>query len=108
MNQVTTYDGRQVDSSSEAWRAHCEAATLLRWSLHDRRVHMQGVKAKRGDQAHQELADLISAMWKHQQASKMMTMDDAERADHLDKLERATNPRMRSDVEMIYQVRMAA
>jgi len=105
----TTYDGRQVDGSSEAWRAHCEATTLLSWPLHNRRVHMQGVLAKRGKDAHRELSELVSAIWKERQVLLLLKMDcDRERIVHLTRLERATNERMRGDIEKILNGRLSA
>ncbi|WP_290872087.1 hypothetical protein [Aquabacterium sp.] len=106
MTMATTYDGRQVDSSSEAWRAHCEATTLLAWPLHKRRVHLQGVLARRGKDAHRELSELVSMIWKHQQASKLMAMNDNDRRRHLDQLEQATNQRMRADIETIFAAKL--
>lgn len=109
MTMHTTYDGRQVDGYSEDWRAHCEATTMLSWPLHNRRVHMQGVLAKRGNEAHQELTALVSAIWKDRQVRLLLKMDcDRERIVHLTRLERATNKQMRGDIEKILNGRLSA
>lgn len=108
MRMVTTYDGRQVDSRSEEWRAHCEATTLLSWPLAKRRIHMNAVLVKRKHEAHLALSELISTIWKHRQANRLQSMDDDERDVLLGQIERATNARMRSDIEMILMGRLAA
>lgn len=55
MGIVTLYDGRQVDSKSEAWRQQCEANTILAMPLHQRDLFWQDVERKRG-------ADAVSAL----------------------------------------------
>ncbi len=109
MNHVQTYDGRTIDSSSEEWRAHCEATTMLSWPLHNRRVHMQGVLAKRGAEGHRELENLIHKIWTHRQVEKLLQMNcDLERIQHLTRLERATNQRTRENIEKILEGRLSA
>lgn len=109
MATTNTYDGRQVDTYSEEWRAHCEATTCLAWSLHDRKVHLQGVEQKRGIVGRQELESLILKIWIERQVKLLLKMDcDRERIMHLTRLERATNNRMRADIEKVLQGRLSA
>lgn len=49
MNQVTTIDGREVDSSSEAWRLCCEAVYTLNLPEADRGAWLSRVEKHRTD-----------------------------------------------------------
>jgi hypothetical protein len=55
MGIVTLYDGRQVDSSSEDWRAETEARAILAMDLTKRTEFLQLVEARRGAEATQAL-----------------------------------------------------
>lgn len=68
MNPVTLHDGRQVDSSSEDWRAECEARTVLRMpGKPARRAYLAAVEKRRGVEAADRLAGLIQAVWRADQ-----------------------------------------
>ena len=109
MKTATTYDGRQVDTYSEEWRAHCEATTLLSWTLHQRKVHLQGVESKRGASGRRDLEELIMRIWKERQVQQLLAMEtDNARIVHLTRLERATNSRTRADIEKILEGRLSA
>lgn len=71
-------DGREVCTSSEEWRAYCEARTVLSWPLWKRRAFMYGrpnqfgkseggVLQKRGEAALQKLQTDIRQIWQHRQ-----------------------------------------
>ena len=51
MRKVTLHDGREVDSSSEEWRAECEARHILSMSQEKRAEFFQDVERKRGADA---------------------------------------------------------
>ena len=66
MGTVTLIDGREVDSSSEAWRQECEARHILAMpSIHARRDYLASVLQRRGVKHHAALADLVRAVWAH-------------------------------------------
>lgn len=66
---VTLIDGRQVDSSSEPWRAECEARHILAMpNVQARRDYLAGIQKRRGQQAYEQLADLVRAVWTHNRA----------------------------------------
>lgn len=63
---VTLIDCREVDSSSEDWRQECEARHILAMpDKQARRDYLASVQKRRGDKAHQQLADLVRAVWAH-------------------------------------------
>lgn len=51
MGTVTLYDGRKVDSASEAWRAECEARAILEMDVAKREQFWQAIEQKRGADA---------------------------------------------------------
>lgn len=75
MNLVTLYDGRVVDSASEAWRAECEARAVLRMRDKNARLnylngwrefdgtHHKGVLGNRGQAAVDALRALMLVLW---------------------------------------------
>lgn len=75
MNLVTLYDGQVVDSSSEAWRAECEARAVLAMPTKaDRLNYLNGwrefdgtlqsrVLQRRGPEAVEKLRALMLALW---------------------------------------------
>lgn len=63
---VTLADGRTVRSDSPEWRAEAEARHVARMpSREDRRSYVDGVEAKRGKRAADELRALVEAVWHH-------------------------------------------
>lgn len=66
MGTVTLFDGREVDSASEDWRAECEARHVLSMpSVVARREYLAGIRQRRGPNAYEALADLVRALWAH-------------------------------------------
>jgi hypothetical protein len=62
---VTLHDGREVDSSSENWRAECEARYVLRLkSKQQRHAYLDSVAKRRGSAARDSLESLVMAVWK--------------------------------------------
>lgn len=52
---VQLADGRMVPSHSEAWRMECEARLVMGMPADERTVYLQGIAAKRGRDAAQQL-----------------------------------------------------
>ncbi|CAG2144507.1 hypothetical protein LMG31506_03021 [Cupriavidus yeoncheonensis] len=78
MNTANLPDGREVCTSSEEWRAYCEAKTVLSWPLAKRRGYLygrpneygkpaNGVMQKRGEAALRKLEDEIRLIWQQRQ-----------------------------------------
>lgn len=106
MRMVTTYDGRQIDSSSAEWIAHCEATTMLKWPVLQRQAHFQTVRTGRGQEAHNALKNLVRAIWIARQVDEIAAMArDDDRVARLLRIEQATNSRMREDIEKALQAR---
>ena len=60
-------DGREVDTWSEEWRAHCEALHVLNIKRKvDRQRYIERVRAIRGDKPAEKLAGDVIAVWKLQ------------------------------------------
>lgn len=47
--QITTIDGRLVDSDSEAWRLCCEAVYVLKLPKDNRKAFFEAITKKRGE-----------------------------------------------------------
>jgi hypothetical protein len=63
---VTLFNGVQVDSWSESWRAECEARHVLAMpNIHLRRIYLADVAKRRGEVAGKALADLVRLVWAH-------------------------------------------
>lgn len=61
---VALPDGRIVDSSSEAWRHHCEALTVCKMPTQAaRRVHLAEVEKRRGLPERRRLEATARALW---------------------------------------------
>ena len=60
-------DGREVDTWSEEWRAHCEALHILKIKQRiDRQRYIERVRSIRGDKPAEKLAGDVIALWKLQ------------------------------------------
>lgn len=60
---VQLADGREVSNYSEAWRAECEARTVLAMPRDKRLEHYQACAAKRGKEAAQSLRDDVCRLY---------------------------------------------
>lgn len=61
---VTLVDGSQCCSYCELWRVECEARHILKMPSRDlRRDYIERIKAKRGEAAGRQLADVVLAVW---------------------------------------------
>jgi hypothetical protein len=106
MNMKTLYDGRQVDSSSEEWRAHCEATTMLAMPMNERHAHLNAVGTRRGDQAKRALSDLVRRIWIDRQARALNAEDNWEEVAlrlHAIGKKDAQGARLRADIEVRMQ-----
>jgi len=64
LNPVKTPLGEIIDSSSEEWRAWCEARHVLKLpKLNDRQLYIESVTKVRGQKAAQTLQDNIRVIW---------------------------------------------
>lgn len=63
MNQAQLIDGRMVSTSSEDWRAECEARYALKMDLTRRRAFIEAVEKQRGKPAADKLRASIKAVW---------------------------------------------
>ena len=64
LNPVKTPLGEIIDSSSEEWRAWCEAIHVLKLTkLNDRQLYIESVTKVRGQKAAQTLQDNIRVIW---------------------------------------------
>lgn len=71
MKPVTLHDGRTVDSSSEDWRAECEARHVLNLPTRlARSTYLRRVRDRRGDAAAEALRELGLKIWKAQRAAE--------------------------------------
>lgn len=62
--EVALSDGTVADSASDAWRAECEARSLLRLPSKRHRVdYLARVEAKRGPESRAALEALALALW---------------------------------------------
>jgi hypothetical protein len=86
MNMKTLPDGREVDSSSEEWRHHCEAVTVLKMPLNARKAHLLAVEQKRGVAERQRLQGTLLALWIESQAKMLVDLNPAARMDRLQAL----------------------
>lgn len=59
---VTLVDGRQVPSTSEEWRAECEARTILGTPHEKRHEQLQAIGAKRGVEALERLNTMVDEL----------------------------------------------
>lgn len=59
MRLVTCHDGEQCDSSSERWRAECEARSLSRLSHPSRKAALEVITLQRGEAAAEQLRRLV-------------------------------------------------
>lgn len=67
---ATLIDGRTVCTWCPDWRAECEARHILAMpSIHDRRAYLADIKTRRGQASHDELADLVRAVWSNARAN---------------------------------------
>lgn len=85
MGIVTLYDGRQVDSSSEEWRAECEARAVLAMELHKRADFLKSVEGKRGPDATKALRERCFDLEPHY---VLGLPNKAQRTHYLDQVER--------------------
>lgn len=59
--RVTTIEGRDVCSCSEAWREHCEAIVISKILIEvDKQLRIAGIEKARGRKAANRLRDLIA------------------------------------------------
>lgn len=64
MNTVTLIDGRQVPSDSEEWRHETEARWVTnRPTLMERRLYLDEVQARRGQEEADRLRKTMSRIW---------------------------------------------
>lgn len=60
-HRVTTIEGRDVCSCSEAWREHCEALGISRMLIEvDKQLRITGIEKSRGRKVANRLRDLIA------------------------------------------------
>jgi hypothetical protein len=65
MSAVTLIDGREVDSSSEAWRHEAEARAIAALpTLGQRRAWLDDIQSKRGKDAADRLRFTMGLLWK--------------------------------------------
>lgn len=68
---VTLQDGTVVSSSSEAWRAECEALTVCQMATQAaRREYLAAVEKHRGRPSRERLEEAARAMWAAADRSK--------------------------------------
>lgn len=100
MNTKTLIDGSQVDSSSEAWRAECEARAVLDIPLAQRQAFFVAVAKQRGRDAAMDLKGLVGRVWTDRQARQLLPMNDAAREARLVKIAvDAQGERLRAAIE---------
>jgi hypothetical protein len=63
VGSVRLVDGTEVDSASEAWRAECEARTVLRMEQHKQREFLAGCVTKRGIGADAKVRAAMYRVW---------------------------------------------
>ena len=65
MRPVITPTGTTVDSSSEEWRAWCEAKHVSKIAkIEDRQAYIASVRKSRNDKAAEQLMDNLLIIWK--------------------------------------------
>ena len=65
MRPVITPAGTTVDSSSEEWRAWCEAKHVSKIAkIDDRQMYIASVRKSRNDKAAEQLMDKLLIIWK--------------------------------------------
>ena len=96
MEIVTLYDGREVDSASEEWRAECEARTVLAMDLVKRADFFQLVEAKRGADAVRVLRERCFDLEPHY---VLNLPNKPQRTAYLDQVERRFGPNPRKALE---------
>jgi len=65
MKLVVTPDGKEVDSSSEEWRAWCEAKHVIKITkLSARQEYIASVRKVRNDKAANDLMAKVLIIWK--------------------------------------------
>lgn len=74
MKTYTTHDGRQVDGSSEDWRAECEARTILRMPTSQRQNYLHLVGKRRGEEAMRDLRNTVQTMWTDDTARELLAL----------------------------------
>jgi hypothetical protein len=74
MKTFTTFDGHQVDGSSEEWRHHCEARTVLRMPTSERQAFLNLVGKRRGDEAMNQLRNTVQRMWTDDTAREIIAL----------------------------------
>ena len=80
---VILHDGRVVHSSSEEWRAECEARHVLRLpDVKARRAYLRRAGSKRGEAARAQLETHILALWQHQDKMTIRTTIDSHARDN--------------------------
>jgi hypothetical protein len=100
MNTKTLIDGSQVDSSSEAWRAECEARAVLDMPLAQRQAFFLRVEKLRGRDAAMGLKAAVGKVWTDRQARQLLPMNDAAREARLACIAvDAQGERLRRDIE---------
>ena len=96
MGNVTLVDGTVVDSASEAWRAECEARTVLRMELHKQREFLAGCVTKRGIGADIRVKAAMYRVWP---AFVLDMPSVADRRAYLAKIGREIGEKTRSELE---------
>ena len=109
MGKVTLHTGQLVDSDSEAWRAECEARTILAMPFHKRAEFFQLVEQRRGEDATGQIKRLCFEI----EPSFVLGMPNrAQRNDYLTKVEQRFGPNasdtLRAKVLALHAERQAA
>ena len=60
---VQLVDGTEVSNYSEAWRAECEARTVLAMPREQRLAHYEGCAKRRGHEAALQLRDAVRRLY---------------------------------------------
>jgi hypothetical protein len=98
-----------MDTNSEEYRHLCEARTVLRMPLHQRKKFLIAVEERRKKPERVRLENTMRAIWVQQQADQLAVMvSDDERRRRLDRIEQASGPTMRKDVEKAMNKTMGA
>ena len=68
LNPVQTPLGDTIDSSSEEWRAWCEARHVIKIAhISDRQSYIEAVRTKRGVKSAKDLMDKMQVLWNMKQ-----------------------------------------
>ncbi len=105
----TLIDGRQVDDSSEEWRADCEARYIVSLPMSKRAGVVDLIGQRRGPEAKRELENMVYRAWIDKQVRMVLAMErDDQRVARLLQLEHGGNKRFRDAVELEMNRRLAA